>query len=73
MALTQRHKNAQKIHTRPHSRMLLGRVVHEGYSSRYLVAHNCTTSGFHSAFLFRGLWVAPRTQTISAYLFHHAK
>jgi len=50
-----RHRNAQKINTRPHSTTPLGRVVHKGYSLRYLVAHNCTTSGFHLVFLFRGL------------------
>jgi len=41
-------------HTRPHNRMLLGRAVHKGYRLRYL-AHTSTTSGFHAAFLFRGL------------------
>jgi hypothetical protein len=54
-ALTHHHKNAHKKHTRPHSRTPLGRVVHKGYSSWYLAAHNCTTSGFHAAFIFRGL------------------
>ena len=53
--LTQRHKNAQKKHTRPHGRMPLGRVVRKGYSSRYLAAHNCTTSGFRAAFQFQGI------------------
>jgi len=53
-ALTWCHKNPQK-NTLAHSMPLLGRVVHKGYRSRYLVAHNCTTSGFHAAFQFRWL------------------
>ena len=53
--LTQRHKNAQKIHTRPHNRTPLGRVVYKEYGSLYLVAHSCSTSGFYTAFLFQGL------------------
>ena len=53
-ALT-RHKNAHKNHTRPHSKTPLGRVIQKGYSSRYVAAHNCTTSGFRAAFLFWGL------------------
>jgi hypothetical protein len=48
-------KNAQKKHTRRHSTTPLGRLVHKGYSSRYLEAHNCTTSGFRAAFKFRKL------------------
>ena len=53
--LTRHHKNAQKKHTYPHNRMPLGRVVHKGYCSRYLAAHNCTTSGFQASLQFRGL------------------
>jgi len=59
-ALTRRHKNAQKTHTLPHSRTPLGRMIHKGYSSRYLVVHNCTTSGFRAIFQFREIWVGPR-------------
>jgi hypothetical protein len=54
-ALTQCLKNAQKKHTRQHGTTPLGRLVHKGYSSRYLRAHNCTTGGFHAAFKFREL------------------
>jgi len=54
-ALTRRHKNTQKKHTRPHSRTQLGRMVPKEYSSPNLAAHNCTTSGFRAAFLFRDL------------------
>ena len=49
------HKNAQKKHALPHSRMPLGRVVHKGSSLWYLAVHNCTTSSFHVAFQFQGL------------------
>ena len=52
-ALTRRHKNAQKKHTRPHSRTPLGRMIHKVQSSSYLAAHNCTTSGLRAAFQFR--------------------
>jgi len=48
-------KCTEKKNTRPHSRTQPGTVVHKGYSSRYLVAHNCTTSDFCTAFLFWGL------------------
>jgi hypothetical protein len=54
-ALTQHHKSAQRKHTCPHSRTPLGRDVHKGCSLRYVVAHNCTTSSFRTAFLFQGL------------------
>jgi hypothetical protein len=40
---------------RPHNRMPHGRVVCKGYGSLYLVACNCSTSGFRTAFLFWGL------------------
>ena len=51
-----RHKNAQKKKPiRPHSRTPLGRVVNKGYSSRYLAAHNCSTSGLRAAFQFQEL------------------
>jgi len=55
-ALTRRRKKMHRKNTRPHSRIPLGRVVHEGHSSRCLAAHNCPTSGFRAAFLFRGLF-----------------
>jgi hypothetical protein len=47
-------QSAQKKHTRSHSKTPLARLVHIGYSSRYLVAHKCTTSGFLAAFQFQG-------------------
>jgi hypothetical protein len=43
------------LYVLPHSRTPLGRLVHKGYSSRYLVTHNCNTSGFLAVFHFRGL------------------
>ena len=54
-ALPWRHKNAQKKHAHPHSRMLLGKLVHKGYSSWYLAAHNCTTCGVCAAVQYQGL------------------
>jgi hypothetical protein len=48
-------KNAQKKHTVQHSTTKLVSLVHKGYSSRYLEAHNCTTSGIRAAFKFREL------------------
>lgn len=48
-------QKSTKQHTCPHSRPLLGRVVHKGYRLRYLAAHNCTTGGFQEAFQFQGL------------------
>jgi hypothetical protein len=30
-------------------------MINKGYSSRYLAAHNCNTSGFRAAYQFRGL------------------
>jgi len=54
-ALTRRQKNVQIKYTLPHSRTPLGRVVHKGYSSRHLAAHNCTTRGFLAAFQFQRL------------------
>jgi hypothetical protein len=38
--------------------MPLGLLIHKGYSSQYLAAHNCTTSGFLAAFKFWDFWVA---------------
>ena len=35
--------------------MPLGLLIHKGYSSQYLAAHNYTTSGFLAAFKFWGL------------------
>jgi hypothetical protein len=51
-----RHKNApkKKKHTSTR-RMLFGRLFHKGYSSQYVAANNCTTSGFCMAFQFQGL------------------
>jgi len=39
--------------TYPRSRRPLSRTIHNGLSSTYLAAHNCTTSGFRAAFKFR--------------------
>jgi len=51
----QKFKKNTHTHTRPHNRTPLGRVVHKGYISRNLSAHNCTTSGFRAAFQFHGI------------------
>lgn len=44
----------KKKHTSTH-RMLLGRLVHKGYSLQYVVSCNSTASGFCMAFQFQGL------------------
>jgi len=54
-ALTRHRKLAQKKHTLPHRRTLLGGVVNKGYILRYLATYNSTTTGFCVAFQFRGL------------------
>ena len=48
-------KMQRKKHARRHSRTPLGKVVYKGSSLQYLMAHNCTTSGFHVTFQFQGL------------------
>jgi len=69
-ALTRRHKNAEKKHTRSCSRKPFGRMTHKGYSSRYLAVHNCSTSGFRAAFQFLELlgstsyWCFPWNQNL---------
>jgi hypothetical protein len=50
---TTSRKCTEKRHTHPHSRTPLGRMIHRGQSSRYLAAHNCTTSDFRATFKFR--------------------
>jgi hypothetical protein len=59
-------RNAQKKHTRQHSTTPLGRLVHKGYSSRDLEAHNCNTSGFRAAFKFRDLLVCTTYKLMKA-------
>jgi hypothetical protein len=54
-----------KKQTCTYSRLLLGRMVHKGYNSRYLAAHNCTTSSFRAAFQFLGLLGAPCIVSLS--------
>jgi len=54
-ALTGCQKNAQKKNTSSHMATPFGRLVHKGYSLRYVAAHNCTTSGFRVTFKFWGL------------------
>ena len=68
-ALTRRHINEQKKHPLPHSRTPLGRVVYKGYSTRYLAAHNCTTSGFGAAFQFRKLLGSTSYACIYIYIY----
>jgi hypothetical protein len=53
-ALTHK-KNVKKKNKRPHSTMVLGRMVHKGYSLQYLAIHNCTISSFLTAFKFWGI------------------
>jgi len=43
----------------PTQQMPLGRLIHKGYSSRHLAAHNCTISDFFASFNFGDFWVAP--------------
>ena len=66
-------QNAQTKNTPPNSGTSLGRVVHKGYSSRYLTAHNCTIGSFRAALQIQGLLSSTSYATMMGTLFFYKK